>query len=216
MSEFTDVEIDAERAAGRDATAEHMIEMNRAAARRATVAAQDERRLRQAAAGRSLSAWFVSAIRSSGETFVKLDDGAPEWLSDAVREAHGDESPDDWCYDRLQSIACRICDGADESWPIADQLTDVYNADLCAWLSGNLYRAEFVDEFMENYGWTTAAGWFAAMRGGQFLQLDAMASVMLGAVVSAHESYVDECEAEELEAHTLPMWLVHGMPAGPL
>lgn len=125
---------------------------------------------------RSLSAWFVSAVRSNGETFVKLDDGAPEWLSDAVREAHGDEFPDDGCYDRLQSIA----------W------------------------------FMENYAGPASDGVFAAIRGGQFLQLDAMASVMLGAVVSAHESYVDECEAEELEAHTLPMWLVHGMPAGPL
>lgn len=165
---------------------------------------------------RSLSAWFVSAVRSNGETFVKLDVGAPEWLADAVREAHGDEFPDDWCYDRLQSIACCICDGADEPGPIADQLTDVWNADLCAWLSGNLYRAEFVDEFMENYAGPASDGVFAAIRGGQFLQLDAMASVMLGAVVSAHESYVDECEVENLEAHTLPMWLVHGMPAGPL
>ena len=165
---------------------------------------------------RSLSAWFVSAIRSNGETFVKLDDGAPEWLSDAVRDAHGDEFPDDWCYDKLQSIACCICDGADEPGAIADQLTDVDNADLSAWLGANLYRSSFVDEFMVDHGWSTDAGVFAAIRGGQFLQLDAMASVLLGAVVSAHEAYSDECEAENLDAHSLAMWLVHGMPAVPL
>jgi hypothetical protein len=32
----------------------------------------------------------------------------------------------------------------------------------------------------------------------------------------AYQIYVSECEIEELEPHTIDMWIVHGRPHGPL
>ncbi len=165
---------------------------------------------------RTLSAWFVSAVRSNGETFVKLDDGAPEWLADAVMEAHGDEMPNDWRYETLQSIACCICDGNVEAGDIADRLVDVYNSDLLAWLAGHLERPVYVGEYVEDYGWDNDQGVIGAIAGGQRLCIDEMAATLLAAVEDAHAAYVAECEAENLEPFELARWLTFGMFEGPL
>ena len=41
------------------------------------------------------AAWFETAERPP---FVRVKNGAPEWIMDLVRHAHGDLLPDDWRY----------------------------------------------------------------------------------------------------------------------
>lgn len=41
---------------------------------------------------------FETAERQDGETFWRLKDGSPEWVTDLVLNAHGDFLPDDWRY----------------------------------------------------------------------------------------------------------------------
>lgn len=54
---------------------------------------------------------------------------------------------------------------------------------------------------------------------GRFVHCDPVAQAACsdrGADAIAYRGYVAECEEENLEAHTRPMWVVHGRPTGPL
>jgi len=80
-----------------------------------------------------------------GDPFVSLTDDRPEWLHDAVREAHGGGSdlPNDWIYQECQAAA-ELCDdrGAelaaedgdgDVIHEHADGRVDVYTRDRFQW-----------------------------------------------------------------------------------
>ena len=108
----------------------------------------------------NLSTYFTTDHRTDGTAFVRLTDDAPEWLTDAVRDAHDGESPDDWRYETLAAIAARIDEyeqyGSDSmgsldvaAFDIADGLTDVYTHNLLLWVAGNLNRTFYVDELLE-------------------------------------------------------------------
>lgn len=59
---------------------------------------------------KGLGDWFERKTREGGEKFVTLRDGRPEWLQEAVREAHGGTLPNDWIHE-----ACKTaCDAIDE------------------------------------------------------------------------------------------------------
>jgi hypothetical protein len=87
----------------------------------------------------TLTDYFQRKTRDDGTTFYTLTDDAPEWLRDAVYEAHDSELPNDWRYDICHSIINELGDGYDPD-EIADGLVDVYNSDRAAWLADNLAR----------------------------------------------------------------------------
>jgi hypothetical protein len=57
----------------------------------------------------NLARWFEKRTRADGDVFVTTKDDAPEWLRDAVREAHQDDPPNDWTYGEAQA-ACEALD----------------------------------------------------------------------------------------------------------
>ena len=83
-------------------------------------------------------------------------------------------------------------------------------------MGGDRSRVAYVDEWMSDYGWSASDGLESALRGGQYICVKGMAHTLAAAIEAAHAEYVAECEAEELEAHDVHMWWVHGCPAGPL
>lgn len=125
--------------------------------------------------------FFEHRTRDDGSAFYTLSDDRPEWLYDAVQEAHDGELPNDWRYDTAHSIVNLIDIGLSvpgEASEIADSLTDVYNYDLLEWVSGHLGRMEYVDEAISEGADTLTE---ALMR-GQFTAIERMASILLEAI----------------------------------
>lgn len=108
----------------------------------------------------ALAAALVTATRNNGVEYVRLHDGAPEWMQRVIHNAHADGSmlPDDWRYSAIRSVARAISeieDGADLSdvaHETCDSLVDVYTGDLTAWLASRADRSSYCDDAVEEWG----------------------------------------------------------------
>jgi hypothetical protein len=140
-------------------------------------------------AAAALFAAFVSAKRDNGDTFYKLADGSPEWMTDAVHAAHGDMMPDDWRYACIRGLCSSIADSSDpedERGEIVDGEVDVYNAALVAWLGSNLWRGAYCDDAMQELGAPSSV--WDLLRQGQYQEADET----FGLLVAALEGEVSE------------------------
>lgn len=118
--------------------------------------------------------WLETAKRP-GETddyFTRTKEGAPEWVTALVFEAHGhgDFLPD-WRYATISAALDWLADGNDpeDSFEFADSAVDVYTGDLYAWLASNLRRAGYCDEAAQEYVGTDNSITASIMR-GQFAE----------------------------------------------
>ncbi len=142
---------------------------------------------------------FEIAKRTSDEEeYVRLKDGAPEWLKDAVHEAHGDLLPDDWRYSMAREAFQTIAEAVDTDGiesienEFADN-TDVYTADLLKWLASNLTRIGYCDEANNEYGFqkdTTTEEIIRRGQAGERLEV-------FGAIRRAIEAEQAEREADD-------------------
>ena len=161
----------------------------------------------QALAGEAYS-WFETARRATGDTetgpreegerYTRCKDGAPEWVTELVHDAHGDFLPDDWRYDAICSALEFISetddpeDGASE-W--ADSNVDVYTGARLAWLASNLNRAGYCVDAAGEYG-SSATDIVAMIGQGQYAE----SREVFYAVLSALEERAEATEAEEAGA----------------
>lgn len=124
--------------------------------------------------------FFEVRERASGESFVTLTDDAPDWLRDAVYEAHDDEMPNDWRY----QVCADIFESLDlepegDAFELADVLADVYTGDLFSWYGDHLARQGYADVVMERGGLSTV---FEVLRQGQVEAIAGMVEVLQAAV----------------------------------
>jgi len=140
-----------------------------------------------------LAGSFETRERQSGGTFHALKDNAPEWVSDAVREAHGERLPCDWIYQQCDSVASDIRQAIvhDDREPvdIADYLEiepDIYTASLTAWLADHLDNLNYCNEWAEEFS-TGKVELVAMISGGQYLAKREIADVMIAAFVAQWE-----------------------------
>lgn len=140
---------------------------------------------------------FETKTRDSGETFVSLKDGSPEWMTEIVHSAHGDMMPDDFRY-RITKAACGfIADRSDDtdlddvSYEFSDDV-DVYNASLLEWVSSNMTRAAYVDEALEEYG--TKSLWSALQQGQASERREIFDTVL--AALREHEETLETSDEE--------------------
>jgi hypothetical protein len=144
---------------------------------------------------------FEYAERPDGETFERLKDGAPEWVHELVREAHGEFLPDDWRYDAIKSALAHIYDtgpeDADDVDPheFADQHVDVYTSARLAWLSSNLQRASYVDEAASEGLIDPDTDEVGRIGVGQYME----ALEVMGSVLESLRERLEEIEDEEVE-----------------
>jgi hypothetical protein len=101
---------------------------------------------------------FTTDKRNNGESFVRLVDGAAEWMHTVVRECHGGMLPDDTRYQMIRDVLADLvdrCDHDDDTdadalrddvGEIADSLVDVYNSSRLRWLASHIERPGYVDE----------------------------------------------------------------------
>jgi len=93
---------------------------------------------------------FTAKQRDNGDSFYTLSDKAPEWLKEAVQEAHDGMLPDDyifeWCTEAYHAYE-------DYNGNLDSAISDIeaepyYNA-LNVWFSSRMARAELVDEMLQ-------------------------------------------------------------------
>lgn len=129
--------------------------------------------------------------RDNGEAFHTLRDDAPEWMRDAVREAHGDMLPDDWRYGAIKRVACAMADVAededldDAAHEACDAMVDVYNGTLCTWLASHGARMGYCDEAADEYGYDKERGIIGLMQLGQFAEYREIWSALASALEAA-------------------------------
>lgn len=105
----------------------------------------------------TIASYFKSGTRDNGERFVTLTDERPEWLQDAVRDAHRGTMPNDWIYDEcraaVEAFEDQTIEDEDDVHEYVDGRVDVYTkalyqwaADFCltdTWSEAEVEAAEF-------------------------------------------------------------------------
>ena len=139
------------------------------------------------------SEWFKTETRGEGdkaEKFICLDEGAPQWLKDAVYGAHDSASPSDWVYEECK-YACIAVEDGDDDHEHADGRVDIYTGVLFQWAAdfcGTSLFAGAEDEARE-------------MGDGNFEHVeDALKRIQYCAILSimaAMKSAIEENEANE-------------------
>lgn len=130
---------------------------------------------------------FEPKTRDSGEVFYTLKDGSPEWVSELVHTAHGDDFlPDDYRY-KWAMEACEWIASADDpddgSGEFADQAVDVYTSERLKWLSSNLNRLSYCDEAAGEYGdQEPSAGIIDRIGWGQYMEAEEVYVLVLKAL----------------------------------
>jgi hypothetical protein len=96
-----------------------------------------------------LCRYFVPKQRVGGETFYTLADDRPQWLNDAVRDAHDNDFPCDWVYEVCYHACYAIDDGSltvdSGSHEFADNEVDVYTRDLYRWAADMCLRSSYTE-----------------------------------------------------------------------
>ncbi len=147
---------------------------------------------------------FVEDTRADGSKFVRLVDGHPEWMRDAVREAHGDSMPNDRHYEAARDVAlhlaeCNIeesdddfadydpdvCEACSEA---AESLTDVYTSHLIAWLHETPGAIDACDEAAEEGLVIAESDLKTRIRTGQWRWYERIGQALCAAVVAQVEA----------------------------
>lgn len=154
-----------------------------------------------------MSKWFETVKRvvatESDPTYVRVRDGAPMWLLEAVSKAHQGVLPSDWVFAECQAAAERIDEGDEGALMYGEWITehaegrvDVYTKQLFQWATDFCLTELFADaeERAEDVNELRAD---TAKRLGviQFCAIDAIARTML-------EAFNEQCDEDEDEDET--------------
>lgn len=134
-----------------------------------------------------------------------LRDDAPQWMTDAIREAHFDgRLPDDWIFEHARLIVGELADredpGGDDHHEICDGLVDIYTSALCSWIGDNARNASLVDEAQSEGLLAPDATLDQRIQAAQYIAL----TYICGALQSALDEQVSAREPEWYAAHDCP------------
>lgn len=158
---------------------------------------------------------FESAERSNGDTFYKLRDGSPEWMTDAIHAAHGDMLPDDWRYKAIRAVAQAMADLDadsdldDSAHEACDSLVDIYTSGLTAWLASRADRYCYCDDAAEEIGVESGAGIIQRLQLGQFAEY----REIWDSLRQALEAEAEERPAEWSAGFNMPGFMPDSEPA---
>ena len=135
---------------------------------------------------------FVTDTRNDGQSFHKLADASPRWMTDAIHAAHdaiGGRLPNDWTYAACATIAEQFSSATDAEsargdalTEICDGLVDIYNADRLRWLADHLDNAGLCDEAREEREVPEDADMFDRIAAGQMLAYERIAHAIVTAI----------------------------------
>lgn len=104
---------------------------------------------------REMAIAFENATRTrSGETFRKLRDTAPEWMTMVCRRAHDAARllPDDWRYAFIEQAVDALAEHENADAALDSLGPDIYTSELTAWLHSLNCRVSFLDYALAEYG----------------------------------------------------------------
>ena len=111
---------------------------------------------------------FVTDKQPDGETFDKLKPKAPSWMTDVARAAHAGMLPDDWKYEFIRDALSILVDHDGNLEDAREDLeADIYTSDLLNWLASNRERMGYVEEAVNDNGWSKENGLTYAIQWGQ-------------------------------------------------
>lgn len=121
------------------------------------------------------------------DTYTLVSD-APAWVTDLVREAHGEMLPDDWRYRFIADALYALAD-TDDPGDIEPE-PDAYTSVLLAWASSNANRFNgYCDEALSELG-REAGGFTQLVAFGQLLEREEVLDLVrdfLAAVIECEE-----------------------------
>lgn len=105
-----------------------------------------------------MSRSFVKGSRVNGDVFTKLKDGAEDWISDAIYNAHDGTPPDDTIYQFCEDAADHFAE-RDEDADMDDFLEsireiepDIYTSDLTKWLHARNDHTQYLTQATSEFG----------------------------------------------------------------
>lgn len=143
---------------------------------------------------REMSLAFESATRpGNGETFRKLRDTAPEWMTTVCRLAHDDGAmlPDDWRYVFIETAIDALAEHEDTEEALGRLEPDIYTSDLTAWLHSRDSRVYYLGDALSEYG--SFRDGFQLLAAAQMIEKEEV----FRQVVSALQSLLDHQEQEK-------------------
>lgn len=124
--------------------------------------------------------YFTTSIRDNGDQFTKLTESAPDWVKDAVREAHGDKVPDDYIYEWCSKAFIAYDDyNGNTDAAISDIEPDCYYYELGKWFTSDMERAGLVDEILQE---TDVKDVYAAIGMAQVREKESVYNVVFSAM----------------------------------
>jgi len=106
----------------------------------------------QSLAEEMLRAIETATRQCNGESFLRLKEDAPAWMTAVCRFAHDDANllPDDWRYVFIEDAVIALADYK-EAEEARDSLEpDVYTRCLTAWLHSSNFRVNYLRPFGKN------------------------------------------------------------------
>lgn len=165
-----------------------------------------------------ISKWFETAKRADGQhkdesdaTYVRVVEGAPAWILDAVRKAHRGMFPNDWVFAECEAAAEAIenldevwVDDGDEDWIIehVDGRVDVYTKSRFQWATDFCLTEIFGDAEEESADLYDSNDTSIGNRLGviQSCAIDGIVRTMLEAFNEQRENEEDETNEEQVES----------------
>lgn len=162
---------------------------------------------------RQLAAKYLNQIepleRLNFSTYKRKDD-ADDDLKELCMTAHGDNLPDDYKYNYIVDALELIADSStDELQDLDGEIeSDVYNSDLLKWLSSNLNRAEYVNEYVRELGLSGVTDsnidvsqfdLFVLLSNGQWKEKTEVFQSVLSSLIELANQLEDEDDTDEDE-----------------
>jgi hypothetical protein len=120
-----------------------------------------------------MSQAFEGALRSAtGETFRKLKDDAPSWMTTVCRKAHDDGNflPDDWRYVFIERAVDALAAYDDVDDARSSLEPDIYTHELSEWLHSRNSRVHYLGEALTEYG--TFHDGFQVLAAAQMIEME--------------------------------------------
>jgi hypothetical protein len=143
---------------------------------------------------REMSQAFESVTRpGSGETYRKLRDTAPEWMTTVCRLAHdeGRLLPDDWRYAFIEQAVDALAEHEDTDEALGRLEPDMYTSDLTGWLNSLNSRVFFLEEALTEYG--SFRDGFQLLAAAQMIEKEEV----FQQVVSALQGHLDQMNVND-------------------
>lgn len=138
---------------------------------------------------------FERETRDNGDRFVTLKDDAPDWLREAVYDAHKGSLPDDWVFETCYHACLAIDDGMlteEETHGFCEGEVDIYTRPLFQWAADCCLSPLWseAEERAEELGEGGAI--VGQLQRIQYCAIEQIASIILAAHAQAQEGAASE------------------------